>query len=135
MLEFIKPTANFLPRLLDVGCGEGRNAVYFAQQGFEVTGVDLSLPGLEKAQRYAKEVGVALTTVQADLKDYQPEAKYDVIFSTGVLHYLPPELRAEKFAQYQAATSPQGINALAAFVKKPFIAKAPREWCPLNRAN
>jgi len=125
VLEIIKPTANFHPKLLDLGCGEGRNAVYFAQQGFEVTGVDMSLPGLKKARRYAQEVGVSLTTVRADIEDYRPEASYDVIFSTGVLHYLPPELRAEKFAQYQAATAPQGINALSAFVKKPFIAKAP----------
>jgi tellurite methyltransferase len=125
VLEFIKPKANFRPKLLDLGCGEGRNAVYFAQQGFEVTGVDLSSPGLEKTQRYAKEVGVSLTIVQADLKDYRPEAGYDVIFSTGVLHYLPLDLRADKFAQYQTATAPQGINAFAALVKKPFIARAP----------
>jgi tellurite methyltransferase len=125
VLELVKPSVDFHPRLLDIGCGEGRDVVYFAQHGFEATGLDLSLPGLEKAQRYAQEVGASIKTIHADVLDYALEATYDVIFSTGTLHYLPQETRAQRFEDYKAHTSPTGIHVVSAFVDKPFLPPAP----------
>src|SRR5512141_1074707 len=40
-------------RILDLGCGEGRDSVYFASHGFDVTGLEVSAAGLEKAERLA----------------------------------------------------------------------------------
>jgi tellurite methyltransferase len=125
VIEIIRPSADFRPKLLDLGCGEGRNVVYFAQHGFEVVGFDLSLPGLEKTRRYAEEIGVHVETIHADIVGYELEDTYDVIFSTGTLHYLPPEVRSQRFQNYKDRTSPNGINALSVFVKKPFIPRAP----------
>ncbi len=125
VIEIIRPNPNFRPRLLDLGCGEGRNAVYFAQHGFDVYGLDASLLGLKKTRRYAKEAGVQVKTIQADITSYKIADTYDVIFSTGVLQYLPPEVREQRFQNYKDSTSPNGINALSAFVKKPFIPRAP----------
>ena len=125
VIEIIRPGAGFRPKLLDLGCGEGRNAVYFAQHGFEVVGLDLSLPGLKKTRRYAEEVGAHIKTIHANIVDYELEDAYDVIFSTGTLHYLPPEGRSQRFQNYKDHTSPDGINALSVFVEKPFIPKAP----------
>jgi tellurite methyltransferase len=113
VMEIIRPGTGFRSKLLDLGCGEGRNAVYFARHGFEVVGLDLSLPGLEKTRGYAEEVGVHVETIQADIVDYELEDTYDVIFSTGTLHYLPPEMRSQR------------VNALSVFVEKPFIPRAP----------
>ena len=45
-------------RILDLGCGEGRDSVYFAFCGYEVTGLDVSAAGIEKAERLAKVRGV-----------------------------------------------------------------------------
>lgn len=125
IIEIIHPTSNFRPRLIDLGCGEGRNAVYFAKHGFEVVGLDLSLPGLEKTKRYAKEAGVQVTTIHADILEYDLKETYDVIFSTGTLHFLPPETRGQYFQNYKDHTSPNGVNAISVFVKKPFIPRAP----------
>ncbi len=125
VIEIIGPGADFHPKLLDVGCGEGRNAVYFAKHGFEVVGLDLSLPGLEKTRRYAEEVGVCVETMHADIVNCELEDTYDVIFSTGTLQYLPPEVRSQRFQNYKDCTSPNGINALSVFVEKPFIPRAP----------
>jgi tellurite methyltransferase len=125
VLELVRPGPGFTPRLLDLGCGEGRDAVYFAQHGFDVVGLDLSLPGLEKARRYAAEVGVHLKTIQASIVSYQLDDAYDVVFSTGTLQYLPPTVRAERFQNYKEHTTPQGINVLSVFVEKPFIPSAP----------
>lgn len=125
VIKIIQPNPNFRPRLLDLGCGEGRNAVYFAQHGFDVYGLDASLPGLKKTRRYAKEAGVQVKTIQADITSYKLAKTYDVIFSTGALQYLPPKVREQRFQNYKDSTSPNGINALSAFVKKPFIPRAP----------
>lgn len=125
VMGIIEPGAGFRPKLLDLGCGEGRNAVYFAQHGFEVVGLDLSPLGLEKTRGYAAEIGVRVETIHADIVDYQLEGIYDVIFSTGTLHYLPPEMRGQRFQNYKDHTSPDGIHALSVFVEKPFIPRAP----------
>lgn len=52
---------------LDLATGEGRNAVFLAQHGFDVTGVDISLRGVRKARALAAERGVSLLGVVADL--------------------------------------------------------------------
>jgi tellurite methyltransferase len=123
--EMIKPGAGFHPRLIDLGCGEGRDIVYFAQHGFEVVGLDLSAVGLEKARRYAAEVGVKIETIHADVADYALKDTYDMVFSTGTLHFLPPEVRQERFEGYKAHTTPSGVHFISVFVDKPFIPPAP----------
>jgi tellurite methyltransferase len=50
---------------------------------------------------------------------------YDVIFSTGTLHFLHPEARGQHFQNYKNHTLDRGINALSVFVRKPFIPRAP----------
>lgn len=82
---------------LDVGCGEGRNAVWLAQQGWRVTGVDFSGVGLDKARRLADARGVGVDWVRADLRSYQPPAgAYDLIV---VLYlHLPAGERREVHA-------------------------------------
>jgi len=125
VIKIMRPSPDFHPRLLDLGCGEGRNAVFFAMNGFDVVGLDASLPGLEKAKRYAEEVGVRIKTIHANIVSHELVDTYDVIFSTGTLQYLPSEVRRQRFQNYKDSTSPDGINALSVFVAKPFIARAP----------
>jgi tellurite methyltransferase len=125
VLAIMKPDVDFHPRLIDLGCGEGRNAVYFARHGFDVLGLDTSLPGLDKTRKYAEDAGVHVAILQADIVSYELDDVYDVIFSTGTLHYLLPEIREGRFQNYKNHTAPNGINALNVFVKKPFIPRAP----------
>ena len=61
-------------RALDAGAGEGRNAVWLATLGWQVTAVDFSAVGLEKGRRLADARGAAVDWVRADLRHYQPEA-------------------------------------------------------------
>jgi SAM-dependent methyltransferase len=61
-------------RALDVAAGEGRNAVWLAAQGWQVTAVDFSAVGLDKGRRLAEARGVTVDWVRADVRDYQPEA-------------------------------------------------------------
>jgi tellurite methyltransferase len=123
VLELAPPERS--PRLLDIGCGEGPDAVFFARSGYSVSAFDSSPQGVEKAARRAREAGVQLDVFTADLLTYRPDPGFDVLFSTGVLHYVPPEMRGELFAAYREGTVPGGVNAFSVFVEKPFVAAAP----------
>ena len=79
-------------RVLCLAEGEGRNAVFLAEQGHTVTAVDSSAVGLEKAQRLATERGVQITTEVADLANYKIEEKsWDIIVS--IFCHVPPRIR------------------------------------------
>lgn len=69
---------------LDLGAGEGRNAVWLAQQGWEVTAVDFSAVGLAKARDMAREAEVELATVVDDVEAYEPTGPVDLV----LLSYL-----------------------------------------------
>jgi len=112
-------------RLLDIGCGEGRNAAFFARNGYQVTAFDTSSKGVEKTRELAASAGVPIEAFVASINEYRLSRPFDVLFSTGVLQYVPPEMRQELFANYREHTNPGGLHALSVFVKKPFIAKAP----------
>ena len=112
-------------RLLDIGCGEGRDPLAFAHRGYAVSAFDLSAQGIEKASARAREEGVDLDLFVADLLTWRPKSEYGVIFSSGVLHYLPPGLREEALSSYRDATAPGGLNAHTVLVEKPFVAPAP----------
>ncbi len=67
-------------RALDLACGEGRNAVWLAQRGWQVTGVDFSQVGLDKAARLAQQRGVRVQWLRADLVAYvPPPAAFDFV--------------------------------------------------------
>jgi len=69
---------------IDLGAGEGRNAVWLASRGWTVTAVDFSQVGLDKAQQLATEHGVDIVTIQADVTDWKPDGPADLV----VLSYL-----------------------------------------------
>jgi tellurite methyltransferase len=67
-------------KALDLASGEGRNAVFLAAHGFDVTAVDISEMGLKKTERLSEEKGVRVKTVQSDLDDFRIERSgYDLI--------------------------------------------------------
>lgn len=70
-------------RLLDLGAGEGRDSVFFAEQGFDVTAVGISPAGLEKAECLADERDVQITTIRADANELELSNPVDVLFSSG----------------------------------------------------
>ena len=114
-------------RLLDVGCGEGKDAVFMARCGYDVTAFDIAQAGIDKALRLADEANVFVNAFVADVNEYRPDGEYDVVFSSGVLHYIRPELRAELFDCYKAHTAPGGLHAMNVFVQKPFLAPPPEK--------
>ncbi len=101
-------------KILCIGEGEGRNAVWLAEQGDTVTAVDLSEIGLKKANKLARSRGVAITTVHADLTDFTIEnSQWDAIVS--IFCHLPPALRKDIHRRCVMGLRPGGAFLLEAY--------------------
>ena len=110
-IPFLQDHVGLLPKghVLDLAMGEGRNGIFLATQGFDVTGVDISEEGLKKAQTLAAKHGVTITTVVADLETYKiPANTFDVIICT---YYLQRDL----FPKIAAALKPGGIALIETY--------------------
>ena len=114
--DFLVAKFGSLPkgRVLCLAEGEGRNAVWLAQQGREVTAIDASEVGLDKARRLAEAHGVEITTVHADLADFLIEPQHwDAIVS--IFCHLSPELRRSVHRSCVEGLRPDGVMLLEAY--------------------
>ena len=101
-------------KVLCLADGEGRNGVFLAQQGFDVTSVDASRVGLEKALALAKANDVNLTTVHADLADYDLGVDHwDAVIS--IFCHLPPDLRSRVHTAVTSSLRKGGMVILEAY--------------------
>lgn len=112
--DFLREQVALLPaggKVLCLAEGEGRNAVFLAERGFVVTGVDGSKVGLEKAQKLAAQHRVKLETIVADLREFDlGTAKWGAIVS--IWCHVPPDLRAGLHPKIVAALEPGGVLLL-----------------------
>lgn len=109
--RFLEAQSGIFPsggRLLGLGEGEGRNAVFLAGQGFQVTALDQSPVGLDKALRLAERHGVALETRNADLLVADlGQAQWDGIYN--IFCHLPDRERQALHPRIRQALKPGGI--------------------------
>lgn len=115
--DFLAAQALQIPEggaVVELAAGEGRNAVHLAELGYDVTAVDSSAVGLDKARKLARERGVAIRTVHADLADFDlGEAQWDGIVS--IFAHVPVPLRERLHAAVPAALRPGGCLILEAY--------------------
>ncbi len=96
-------------RILAVADGEGRDGVWLAQQGHDVTGIDISERGQEKAARLAAERGVTLDLRLIDVGNWDwPEAAYDAVVAIFI-QFADPAMRERIFTGMKRATRPGGL--------------------------
>jgi SAM-dependent methyltransferase len=77
--------------VLDLGCGQGRDALLAASHGHSVVGVDFSPTGVSQMQQAAAARGLAVEGVVADVVSYRPRRKHGIVILDRVLHMLPSE--------------------------------------------
>ena len=83
----LKPGA----KVLDLGCGEGRNAIYLAQSGFNVTAFDISVAGIGKLLTVAREKLLKINAFVADMREYEYTQPFEMIVCVGCLHLIKRE--------------------------------------------
>jgi methyl halide transferase len=100
-------------RALDLGCGTGTNVISLAQQGFDVTGVDLSEVAVQRAQDKAHTAGVKAHFVCASVLALPVLGEpFDFVFDRGCFHVLAKEQRGEFVGQVLGVTRPGSVYFL-----------------------
>ncbi len=125
VLQYMPPIKRL--RLLDMGCGEGQAAVFFAKNSYSVSAFDISESGIEKGIRLAEANHVEVDFFQADINQYQLGSTYDVVFASGVLQYITEDKRSDIISMLKEHTNRNGIHVLNVFVEKPFL-DVPPDW-------
>jgi 2-polyprenyl-3-methyl-5-hydroxy-6-metoxy-1,4-benzoquinol methylase len=103
-----------MPKALDIGLGQGRNAVLLARSGYDTTGIDRSEVGVRAAQRVAAARGVSINAVLADTEEYSfGRNRWDLIV---LLYYPQPMILMRRFL---AAVRPGGHIVIERFSRPP----------------
>lgn len=102
---------------LAVADGEGRNSVFLAEAGLNVTAVEISPVGLHKAQRLAVSRHVAVNFVLADVLQWRASLQFDVVVAIFV-QFVGPEGRAVLFERIRSAVKPGGLLLMQGYTPK-----------------
>ena len=98
-------------RAVDLGAGEGADAIRLALLGYNVDAVEISKVGAAKIKRFATEAGVRVNVANANVRSYQLTGYFDVIICNGVLHYIDD--KRSVVDRMQQATRIGGINVIS----------------------
>jgi len=97
-------------KVLDLGCGAGRHAIFFASEGFDVRGCDISATGVAHLQELASQRGLQIPTdicAADDLSGY-PSDSFDAVLSFGVLYYLTLDGAQKAVCEIERVLKPNG---------------------------
>jgi cyclopropane fatty-acyl-phospholipid synthase-like methyltransferase len=103
-------------RVLELGPGNGRNAVFLAQRGWAVDAVDFSAEAVGWTARRAAAAGVAVAVQHRSILDLAPEpGAYDLVYDAGCLHHIAPHRRPDYLDLVRTAVAPGGAFGLVCF--------------------
>jgi SAM-dependent methyltransferase len=100
-------------RVLDIGCGSGRNSQWFADRGATVEGIDLAAPLLDSVRPTMPE-SVQLTAMDF-LRDPLPAGQFDVVYDSGCFHHIAPHRRLTYLERLASALRPGGLFGIITF--------------------
>ena len=119
ILTFMQPDKPI--NILEIGCGDGQEAVFFARNGYIVSAFDIDEEKIAGAKKLAENVGVDVNFFCADILTYKIESEFDVVYLSGTMHLIPVNSRKKIVEMIQAGTAVGGLNAVNAIVEKSFI--------------
>jgi tellurite methyltransferase len=102
-------------KAVDLGCGAGRDSIFLAKSGFDVTAVDISATGIAKLKEVAAENKVTVNAEVKDIREFNFAEEYDVIISVGCLHLIPKKDQILLFDTIKTHTKQHGFNIINVF--------------------
>lgn len=112
-VAFFESYADGPARVLDVGCGQGRDALFIARQGHHVTAVDISPNGIRDLDHAASKEGLAIDAIVGDIRSFEWQGPYDVIVVDRTLHMLSEPDRLDVLQALGEATASKGYLMIA----------------------
>ena len=100
-------------RVLDVGCGQGRDAVFIARKGHRVVGVDISQNGIRDLRAVAARENLPVEGVVADIVAYEPDGLFDIVLLDRTLHMLARQDRLSVLGRLLDHVDKQGWVLIA----------------------
>lgn len=101
--------------VLDIGCGDGRNAIFLAQKGFLVTAFDISVLGVTKLKHQAKKKNVSIDAFVQNMISYNFVHEFNLIITHGCLHFIPKKDSLRLLRKIMDHTVKKGYNVHAVF--------------------
>ncbi|HVW66437.1 MAG TPA: class I SAM-dependent methyltransferase [Candidatus Peribacteraceae bacterium] len=98
-------------RVLDLGCGYGKDSIYFARKGLNVTALDFSRVGTEHIRKEAKRLGYDIDVRYGDLSKKLPfkNGSFDAVYAHLSLHYFDDRKTQEIFEEVRRVLKPGGF--------------------------
>jgi len=112
-VDFFQSRPNQNWRVLDVGCGQGRDAIFMARMGHSVVGVDIAPSGIRDMEAAAKAEGLDVTGIVQDLTRFTPPGLFDVVLIDRTLHMLAEAPRLACLTTLLDHVKPQGWCLIA----------------------
>ena len=112
-VTFFQPLAGRCLDVLDVGCGQGRDALMLLRAGHRVVGVDLSPHGIADIEDFAAREGLAFQGHVSDITTFSPDARFDVVLIDRTLHMLADAVQETVLARLIMTLRPQGWLLIA----------------------
>lgn len=104
--------------VLDLGCGNGRHALFFARRGFDVVAVDNDPSLVTQLKKIARTESLKMSVQRASIAAYQPARTFDVILAGMSLHFLEGSNVERAITMMQDSTKWRGINFVSGFTDK-----------------
>ncbi len=121
-------------RVLDIGVGQGRNAIFLARLGFEVDGIDTSEVGLAAVRETASEEDLPIELHHGDAMTFSPGRAYDAVLALGIIPLLGHDDVDLLFDRIDGWTAPGGLVYVSAFtVQDKRYGESHESWEGLGR--
>lgn len=105
-------------KALDLGCGDGRHTIYLAENGFDVTALDISQNGIAKLNKRAKKKNLSIKTVVQDARGFDFKENYDLIIAYGFYHLIEKKHQSSLIFRCKEHTSSKGFNIVSVFTNR-----------------
>jgi len=104
-------------KVLDLGCGEGKDSFFLAKNNFNVTAIDVSEEGIKKLSEFAKKEKLKIKADVSEIKSYLEDCEeFDAIFAMNVLQFIDEKNIFNVIKKIQLKTKLNGLNVIASFV-------------------
>jgi SAM-dependent methyltransferase len=120
-------------RVLDIGCGQGRDAIFIARKGHRVVGVDISQNGIRDLKEVAARENLPIEGVVADIAAYEPDRLFDIVLIDRTLHMLARQERLSVLGRLLNHVDQQGWVLIADETSniddfKGVVSEHPADW-------